>query len=110
MSRTAAASFESFTHVATVRATRKGAQLALSTGTVVGGVGKDGRNWHRVEKAGVNQWKCDCMDFRFRGAKRPCKHLLVLWDGARILKLRGELVEGAIVRTDDVIITRPEAF
>lgn len=111
MSRNAAAaSFEAFTHVATVRATRKGEKLSLSTGTEIGGVGVDGRQWHRIEKAGVGQWRCDCMDFRFRGAKRPCKHLLVLWDGARSLKLHGNLIQGEIVRTDDIIVTKPEAF
>lgn len=113
MARSAAA-FSDWTHVATVRATRKGQTLELSTGTEIGGKGLDGRNWHRIEKAGVGKWSCDCLAQRFsrgsRGEKKPCKHLIFLFDGARQMKLAGQLRTAEIVMTTDIIIVRPEAF
>jgi len=69
--------------VARIRATKKGQTLTIN-GKEVGGKGRDGRKFYEIRKLGKGKWTCSCPAYIFSrgelGKKKPCKHLLKLWN------------------------------
>jgi hypothetical protein len=44
----------------------------------------DGTRYRYEPRPAHDGWRCSCPDFRFRGFRRPCKHLQALIDSGSI--------------------------
>jgi putative transposase len=55
---------------------------------------QSGNGWYLVTRKG-EEWSCQCPDFQYRGASRPCKHIrIVMW---------APTVQNSIITSSDAI-------